>query len=177
MSASEWTRSVRAVRDTPEVDYSVPRVNTTHCVAYRHPIAVSQSLLALLVSYFEQTLWLCGHLWPYVGIGSLGKRLHRDCNALGDTTKMSPRVPSILSSMSVKRWEDMILPGHEDPRNLGKSEWDQKWGKIEFVFLLYDKMRWKWDAVYQPRGRPNIYSTSFIAPPLPQYLRTPTVAS
>jgi len=30
----------------------------------------------------------------------------------------------------------------------GESEWDQKLGKIECVFSLYDKMRWKWDDVY-----------------------------
>jgi len=41
----------------------------------------------------------------------------------------------------------MILPGREDPRNCmdarnhGKSEWDQKLGKIECVYSLYDKMR------------------------------------
>jgi len=35
-----------------------------------------------------------------------------------------------------------------DPRNLAKSEWDQKLGNIECVFSLYDKMKWKWDAVY-----------------------------
>jgi len=56
----------------------------------------------------------------------------------------------------------------------GKREWDQTLGKIECVFSLYDKMRWKWDAVYLPRGRPNIYSMSLIPPPLPLYLRTPT---
>jgi len=43
----------------------------------------------------------------------------------------------------------MILPGHEDPCNcadpvnLGQNEWDQKLGKIECVFVLYDKRRWK----------------------------------
>jgi hypothetical protein len=72
-----------------------------------------------------------------------------------DAAKISPRVPSTLSSRSVGRsWEDMILPGSEDsrnyvdPRNLGKSAWDQKFGMIECVFSLNDKMRWKWDAVY-----------------------------
>jgi len=35
-----------------------------------------------------------------------------------------------------------------DPRNLAKSEWDQKLGNIECVFSLYDKMRWKCDAAY-----------------------------
>jgi len=100
-----------------------------------------------------------------------------------DAAKISPRVPSTLSSRSVGRWEDMILPGREDPRNcvdprnLGKSEWNQKLGKIECVFSLYDKMRWKRDAFYLPRGLPNIYSVSLIPPPLPLYLRTPTVAS
>jgi len=75
----------------------------------------------------------------------------------------------------------MILPGREDPRNcvgpknLGQSEGDQKLWKIECVFSLNDKMRWKWDAVYVPQGLPNIYSMSLIPPPLPQYLSTPTV--
>jgi len=74
--------------------------------------------------------------------------------AMGDAAKISPRVPSTLSSRSVGRWEDMILPGHEDPRkcadprNLGQSEWDKKLGKIQCEFSLYDKRRWKWDDVY-----------------------------
>jgi hypothetical protein len=62
MAASEWTRSVRAVRDTPVADYSAPGVITTRRVAYRPPIAVSPFLLALSVSYFKQTLWRCGQL-------------------------------------------------------------------------------------------------------------------
>jgi len=70
-------------------------------------------------------------------------------------------------------WEDMILPGIEDlqnctdPRNLGQSECDQKLGKTECVFSLYDKMRWKWDDGYVLRGLPNIYSPSRCPPPLP----------
>jgi len=50
MAPSEWTRSVRAVRDTPVADYSVPGANMTRCVAYRSPIPVSPLLLALSVS-------------------------------------------------------------------------------------------------------------------------------
>jgi len=53
MTPSEWTRSVRAVRDTPVADYSAPGLNTTRRVAYRPPITVSQFLLALSVSYFK----------------------------------------------------------------------------------------------------------------------------
>jgi len=89
---------------------------------------------------------------------------------IGDAVKISPRVPSTLSSRSIGRWEDMILPGREDPRNLGQSEWDQKFGKIECEFSLYDKRRWKWDDVYLLRGLPNIYSLSLCPPPLPLYL-------
>ena len=151
MAPSGWTRSVRAVRDTPVADHSAPGVKTTRRVTYRPPIAVSPFLLALLVSYFKQTLWHCCQMWPYVGMGSLGTRLHRDCNAMGDAAKISPRIPSTLSSRSVGRWEDMILPGREDPRScvdLVQSEWDQKLGKIEREFSLYDKRRWKWDDVY-----------------------------
>jgi len=40
MAPSEWTRSVRAVRDTPVVDYSAPGVNSTGRVPYRPLIAV-----------------------------------------------------------------------------------------------------------------------------------------
>jgi len=40
MAPSEWTRSVRAVRDTPVADYSVPGVNTMRRVVYCPLIAV-----------------------------------------------------------------------------------------------------------------------------------------
>ena len=56
MAPSEWTRSVRAVRDTQMADYSAPGVNTMRRVANRPPIAVSPFLLTLSVSYFKQTL-------------------------------------------------------------------------------------------------------------------------
>jgi hypothetical protein len=46
MAASEWTRSVRAVRDTQVANYSPPGANTTHRVAYRPLTAVSPFLLA-----------------------------------------------------------------------------------------------------------------------------------
>jgi len=62
MAPSEWTRSVRAVRDTLVADYSAPGANTTGHVAYRPLIAVSLFHLALLVSYCKQTLWRCGQL-------------------------------------------------------------------------------------------------------------------
>jgi hypothetical protein len=48
MAVSEWLRSVRAVRDTPVAGYSTPGVNTTRCVAYRPPIAVSSRSVSLL---------------------------------------------------------------------------------------------------------------------------------
>jgi hypothetical protein len=62
MAPSEWTRSVRAVRDTPVADYSAPGINTTRRVIYRPLIAVSLSLRVLSVSYFKQSLWRCGQL-------------------------------------------------------------------------------------------------------------------
>jgi len=148
MATSEWARSVGAVTDTPVVDYAVAGVNTTCHVAYRPPIAVPPFFLALSVPYFEQRLCRCGQLWPYVGMGSLGTCLHPNCNAMGDAANLSLRVPSKLSWRSVGRLEDMIPPGREDPQYLGKSEWDQRLGKIECVFSLYDKMRWKWNAIY-----------------------------
>jgi len=47
MAPSEWTGSVRAVRDTPVADYSAPDIHTTRRVVYRPPIAVSLSLRVL----------------------------------------------------------------------------------------------------------------------------------
>jgi len=101
MAPSEWTCSVRGVRVTPVADYSAPCLNTRRRVAYRPLIAVSPFLLALLVSYFKRTLGRCGQLWPYVGIGSLCTRLHRDCNAMDDVAKISPRVPSTCAQNAI----------------------------------------------------------------------------
>ena len=57
MAQSEWTCSVRAIRDTTVADYSAPGVNTTRRVAYRPLIAVMPFLLALSV-YTKCTLYL-----------------------------------------------------------------------------------------------------------------------
>jgi len=80
-------------------------------------------------------------------------------------------------------WEHMMLPCVEDPchcvdpRNIGQSKWDQKLDKMECVFPLYDKMRWKQDDVYLLQALLNIYYPSLCAPLLPHYHCTPTVAS
>jgi len=50
MAPSEWTRSVRAVRDTPVADYSTPGVNARSHVAYCPLNAVSPFVLTLSVS-------------------------------------------------------------------------------------------------------------------------------
>ena len=101
IAPSEWTRSVWAVRDTPVAEYSVPGVNTMGRVVYRPPIAVSLSLRVLSVSYFKRSLWRCGQLWQYVGMDSLGMRLHRDWNAMGDAANISPRVPSTSAQNAI----------------------------------------------------------------------------
>ena len=78
-------------------------------------------------------------------------------------------------------WEDIILPGVEDPhnytdpRNVGQSLWKQKLGMIECVFSLYDKSRWKWGDVSLLRGLLNIYSLSRYQPLLPLNLRTTAI--
>jgi hypothetical protein len=92
MRQSESTRCVRAVRDTPVPDYSLPGVNAIRRFAYYLSIAVATCLLVLLANYFNQTLWSCGRLRQYVGMGSLGTRLHRDSNAMGVTAKISPHI-------------------------------------------------------------------------------------
>ena len=65
MAPSEWTRSVRAVRDTPVADYSAPGVNTMRRVAHRPPIAVSPFLPQTLQEHSqmlnrERCIW---QLW------------------------------------------------------------------------------------------------------------------
>jgi len=62
MAPSEWTHSVRAIRDTPVADYPAPGANTTHRVVYRPLIAVSPFPLALSASYCKRTLRRCGQL-------------------------------------------------------------------------------------------------------------------
>jgi len=60
MAPSEWTRFLRAVRDTPVGDYSAPGINSMRRVPYRPLIAVSPFLLVLSVSYSKRSLWRCG---------------------------------------------------------------------------------------------------------------------
>jgi len=93
ISLSEWMRSVRAVRAILLAAYSAPGINTTCRIAYCPPIAVWLFLLRLLVFYIICTLWLCGQLWPYVGMGGLGTHLYRDGNAIVDAATTSPCVP------------------------------------------------------------------------------------
>jgi len=94
MAASVWMPSIRAISDTPVANYSVPGINCMCRIQYWPPVAVSPFLLALSVFNLKQTLWCCGQLWQYIGIGTVGTSLHQDCNALGDTAKISPHVPS-----------------------------------------------------------------------------------
>jgi len=102
-------RSVRAVRDTPGADYSAPGISTMCRIAYRSPIAVSPFLLALSVSYFKQTLWRCGQLWPSVGMGSFGTHLHRDCNA-DPGVKRHHRIIRNTHSIFPIFWSHSVFP-------------------------------------------------------------------
>jgi len=92
---------VRAIRDTPVADYYAPCVNTTRPVVYRPPVAVSLSLRVLSDSCFKRSLWHCGQLLQYVAMGSVGTRLHRDCNAMGDAANISPRVPATCAQTAI----------------------------------------------------------------------------
>jgi len=56
MAPSEWTHSVRAIKDTPVADYSAPGVNTTRRVAHRRPIAVSPFLPQTLQEHSQMLL-------------------------------------------------------------------------------------------------------------------------
>jgi len=75
-------------------------------------------------------------------------------------------------------WDDMVLPGVDDPhscvdpQHIRDSEWDQKLGKIECVFSMYDKMRWKWDDIYVLRGLPNTLPVTLSTSTTPVSLYT-----
>ena len=174
MAPSERTRSVRAVRDTTVVDYSASHI--TLLSPFHH----------FFSPCWSHILHKHSGVWPTVTIrrnGLIGYTIASGLQCIDEAAKISPCVPSTLTSRSVGTWEVMILPSCEDPRNcmdprnLGQSEWDQKLGKIEFEFSLYDKRRWKWDDVYLLRGPPNIYSPSLCPPPLPLYLRSSAIAA
>jgi len=97
---SESTRCIRAIRDTPVADYSAPSFNTTQRIAYCPPITVSTCLLALSVCNLRWKHWRCGQLWPFIGMCSLGMRLHWDCDSMGDIAKIYPCVPSTCALLS-----------------------------------------------------------------------------
>jgi len=89
IAPSEWRPWFKLVRDIPVENYSPPCLSTTCQITYRSRIVVSLFLLGLLVSYHKRTLWCCGQLWPYVGMGSLGALLNPDCNAMRDVATIS----------------------------------------------------------------------------------------
>jgi len=107
MTLSEWTPSVRAVSNTPVTDCSAHGIDTVRRIAYRPPLTVSAILLAPSVYNFDQTSWRYCQLRLYIGMGSLGTRLHQNSNAMGDAVKISPRIHStcaqnaILSLLSI----------------------------------------------------------------------------
>ena len=101
MALLDWTCSVRAVKDTTGADHSIPGVNSTCHVPYCPLIAVSPFLLVLSVTYFKRSLWHCGQLWPYIGMGLLGTHLHQDHNAMSDSARISPRVPSTCAQHAI----------------------------------------------------------------------------
>jgi hypothetical protein len=128
MAPSEWMRSVRAVRETPVADYSMPGVNATR-------VTLHIALRSLFLRFFSlcRSPNLIKHSGVVVNCDHTSECVHWVHASIGiamqyDSEKISPRVPSTLSSRSVGRREDMILPGCEDPgncvnpRNLGMCE-------------------------------------------------------
>jgi len=101
MAPSEWTCFVGAIRDTAVADHSTPSFNTMRRVVYSPPIAIPLFLRVRSVFYFKWSLWCWGQLWPYVGRGSLGMHLHRDCKVMGDAAELSHRVPSTCAQDAI----------------------------------------------------------------------------
>jgi hypothetical protein len=62
MAPSEWTRSVRAIRDTLVVNCSGPGLNTTRRVAYRLRSLFHRFFSLCRSPNYKRTLWQCGQL-------------------------------------------------------------------------------------------------------------------
>jgi len=83
--------------------------------------------------------------------------------------------------MLARQWDDSAqrsckcLRNGMVSRNLEKSKWDQNLERIESIFSLYDKMRWKWDDSYLRWSLPNIYSQSPGPCPLSLSFCTPAI--
>jgi len=114
MALLEWRWSLKAIRDIPGAAQFVPGMDATRRIECRPPCAVSLFLLALSISYFERTLWRCGQMWPYGRMGSLGTRLLRDCNVMGDAAKTSHPVPSTWAQNAIFSVPNIhIIPSHQ----------------------------------------------------------------
>jgi hypothetical protein len=87
-----------------------------------------------ILNKLNMTLWWNG--------GARRQRAHHQHSAAPLTAFQREFVrKSGSGSRSVGRgWEDMILPGREDPRNVGQSEWDQKMRKMECIIRCM--IRW-----------------------------------
>jgi len=147
---AEWLRQSGRARSEPS---ETPRWRITPRQASILGVALHIALRSLFRRFFSlcQSPIVHTHSGVVANCDHTSEWVHWVHTSIGiAAVEISPHVLSALSSRSIgRRWEDMILPGREDPRNcldpqnLGKSEWDQKLGKIECVFSLYDKMRWK----------------------------------
>jgi len=93
--------SVRTDKDTPVTAYSAADINTTRRIPYPPPITVLPFVLARLVYKFKQTLCHCCQLWPYIGMGLLYMPCHWDCNAMDNTAKISPPLPSTCAHNAI----------------------------------------------------------------------------
>jgi hypothetical protein len=132
--------------------------------------------------YFPISFHSVSHLYQTKSLG-LGPNVTKHRNGFIGYTFASGLQGVTLPNLSSGYFYIQLRERRKDPCNcihppsLGKSEWDEKLGKIECVWSLYDKMRLKWDGVYLPQSLPNIYFAWLIPPPLPLYRHAPTVPS
>jgi len=92
------------------------------------------------------------HLWWNGAAG--GQRAHHQHSASPLVAYQKKFVRRSGSGLwrAGRGWEDVILPGCEDPWNFGTSEWDQKMGKIECVIccmIRWSEMRSIYPGVFQ----------------------------
>jgi len=104
---TEW---ICQSRRAPSEASETPRGRMTPCAGSIPRIALHKALQSLFQSFFSlrQSPILneqCGgegQLWPYVAMGSLGTRLNRDCNAMGDgSEKTTPPFPSTCAQNAI----------------------------------------------------------------------------
>jgi len=121
------------------------RCHASHFISHSHPRFAVSSCSALSVSYFKQTLWLWGQLWPYIGMSSVGTCLHRHSNGWCSENLFSCSFNIKLEECrkKVRRYDTTRPGGYTQLRRSMKSRKEQVRPKVGKDTVYFCSMiRW-----------------------------------